>query len=275
MIVVFGTTHVGKALGAVADFCPVCRNVREFSLVSVKEYSHLFWVSLVPRRFVGHVIVCRDCGLELPSSVDAYKGVLHEPAGIEELVEETNPSLGRRLAGRLEIEDLLRARGPQSLAPDLRVDLLMESFGLFAPQIERLSTLRWRFDSRAMTILFLSLVGIALGVNAPLVSNPILQNCGYVALALTVLVGFPGFLVALLRAPRRTLNNFILPGLARALRPLEPTEDEIEHCLKALKKERSPVARFVKSKRLWEELGRTTAQLEAVVIRPDSTARPR
>ena len=52
-------------LGFVADFCPICREVRPFRLLAIRMVPHLFFIPMGSGRLECHVRVCLECGIRL------------------------------------------------------------------------------------------------------------------------------------------------------------------------------------------------------------------
>ena len=137
MFIVWGTKRVERKLGMVADFCPICREVRAFQLIRVGLASHVYYVSFGEGKLAGHVIRCHECGVRLKADHARYATTEKDSrVDLEVLVRDTFPKLREVCAARLEMETRIR-QTPFSLSADERKYFLMEPFALLNPVVEQ------------------------------------------------------------------------------------------------------------------------------------------
>jgi hypothetical protein len=72
MHIIAGMKQVEQVRGMVADFCPICREVRAFQLIRIGLVSHIYYVSSGAGTLAGYVIRCNECGLRLKTDSDRY-----------------------------------------------------------------------------------------------------------------------------------------------------------------------------------------------------------
>jgi hypothetical protein len=237
VIVFWGKKYVDTRLGYVADFCPLCREVRAFELKRVGLAGHIFYISLTDGDLVGHERKCTVCGTELSARPEIYARPSREPRALRELIAQTFPNLATHYAGRFALEKAIRdpfAKIPQ----DDRLALLKEPFSLLSYKAE--AQFRASLISTQATLVFFAALisgGIA---SAPLavalaplaVDLPEYEHLIWVAvlIAASIIAWISSFWFR-----KRLLRKEILPPLLSALRPLRPTLDELVIVLKDLK----------------------------------------
>ena len=65
MFIVWGKKRIERKQGMVADFCPICREVRAFTLIRVGLADHIYYVSFGEGKLVGYIVRCDTCGVAL------------------------------------------------------------------------------------------------------------------------------------------------------------------------------------------------------------------
>ena len=261
MFIIWGTKRVEKKQGLVADFCPVCRDVRAFYLLRVGMAGHVYYLSFGEGKLAGHIIQCTQCQLRLAVNPMQYASVeTHgRSTDIEALVRTTFPKLREVYAKRLALEAQCR-RTPTTLTPDERASLLIEPFQLLNAGVEaRIKNTRLDKQSGlgflGTLIVPLVLLSIAVSLREPL-QEQMLAIAG-----ITFLVGLLYTFVQLGLGPQRFVRNQVVPSLARALDPLEPTPDELTACLKKCQTAGLRIGKKLKLPHLWAELERRAANL--------------
>lgn len=246
-LIVWGTKIKRQRLGRVADFCPICRDFRPFTVHRVGAAGHVYYISVGKGKLVGHEIKCEDCGVAQSADLDFYRTISQDPlAAAHELEAVTTPHLREAYEERLAIESRLRSG---SLDPEQRRNLLFEPFALLSHLVEERAAAT-HFDRK-------SAAGCLVGVAAllGLVVAAILES-GPLAIAMTVLLGL-GFLMTLLCLATdvtRHTRARVLPLLARALRPLQPRDEELAASLQECKVRKLVIGRKVKVPRLQEAI---------------------
>jgi hypothetical protein len=261
MFIVWGTKRVEKKQGLVADFCPICRDVRSFELRRVGLAQHVYYISFGEGKLAGHIIQCTECGVRLTTNAMRYASV-EKPrltTDTETLLHKTFPNLRDVYAQRLAIEAQCR-RSPATLTQEQRASLLIEPFQLLNPQVEA-RTRDTRFDRQSSfgclgTMIFgLVLLAIAVALREPF-QEKVLLTAGILFGLGTIYT-----LVQLGLGPGRFVRTQIVPALARSLDPIEPTQDELQNCLQKCRTAGMKIGKKLRLPHLWTELQRRAANI--------------
>lgn len=250
-------------VGRAADFCPICRQVRAFTIrkeyrvrVSIGVHAFIPIVQEQDAKAVGYDRVCETCNLDLPVGQWNYLTLAdRNPLTLEDLVRRTNPQLRERVAVRLAVEDRV-LRG--SLNPDERRTLLAEPFLLLEDRLRGLHGERPGIMER---LIFpaawpAALLGLLFsGMLPPALQSPVQAIGGLVfgvsALA-CVLFGFA-------RMNRKARMNQVLrlevrPLLGRALKPLAPDAAELTSVLSELRGRHHRCGELLTAEAILEEM---------------------
>jgi hypothetical protein len=249
MFIVWGKKHVYKKMGFVADFCPLCRNVRAFQLDRVGLAGHVYYVTVSQGELVGHARTCMTCKTILNGNPALYREVSKRLVDLSELQRSTFPNLRTYHAERLALEQSIKL-SPGTIPADTRRALLKEPFLLLHPIVEK------RFSSTqidkhtgltllAMFVLlpFISVIGKQL---APTYEGEIFL--GFL-IAGVAAVSVQGFLQT-----GRYFDKKIFPILVPALKPLKPTTEEMTSVAAELRKAGSTFGMKLKLPALLESL---------------------
>ena len=138
MFIFWGTKAVTRKLGYVADFCPICREIRGFQVNRIGMAGHLYGVSFGQGQLAGHQKTCLPCGVELKADAAIYKDIPKklQDAGTTQLISSTFPNIRQYYADRLSLEDQL-TRQPSQIDVQTRLALIKEPFLLLAPIVEK------------------------------------------------------------------------------------------------------------------------------------------
>lgn len=225
-VVVWGKKVVRSGLGFVADFCPICRDVRVCRVSRVGVAEHLYFIALDAGQLSHFALECLTCGA--PQSADPSRYSFLAPSAsatddVAGLAAATFPNLRVVHGARLDLEARLRAGEP--VPKEARRALLTEPFGLLESVVRQRD--KTSFDvfsgTGCLTTIFLPIVvGIA-ACNRT-------TSAGSIALGLFVF-GTLFTLVQIALGHRRFVRRAVLPALVQALRPLRPTSNELEACL--------------------------------------------
>ncbi len=256
MYISWGTKQVERKRGWVANFCPLCREVRVFRLLRVGLATHINHMALGEGKLVGYVIVCETCGVRYSTSIDRYVAPAKKrPADIEALIEATFPSLRAVHADRLALEEKLKT-SPAFLSPDQRRMLLLEPFVLMNPSVETRFKNSTQFDGPSgIGCLGTIIVGIGLFILSFSYRGS-QQDKVLIIAAVVSGIGVAYTFLQLHLAPGRYVRTRLLPGLAGALRPLQPSRDEVDACLKTCKDRSLKIGKVVKLDVAWQRLSR-------------------
>jgi hypothetical protein len=234
MFIVWGKTIKRQKLGFVADFCPVCRDLRTFKVNRVGSASHVYYISFGQGDLVGYERICGVCSTPFEADPNTYSGMADKSRPASELISETFPNYSTVYRALLERERKVRDT-PSLLTPEERRGRMREPFLVIAPIAQqKLASIQvdWRVG-----LAVLSCVPIfwLLGLLAKMINGPYQDDPGpnYIIVGLALWVGLVFFEIFM--SSRRYLLKNAVPPLAAALAPLKPTESEVNRILQELK----------------------------------------
>ena len=230
MFIVWGKKHVYRRLGYVSDFCPICRKIQPFEVRRIGLAGHLYYISAGEGELVGHERTCQRCKIALEANPGNYTAILKNPAGDSELKTQTFPDIEEVLKDRLALEERVRTT-PSTLSRSERNALIKTPFFLLSPRVEK------RFASihldKEIGLALISAIMIM--VLAPSVSQAMMPDSGELLL-MGLMVSAVGLVVwQIAVSGRRFMKRQIIPTLAGCLRPLDPTQEELQAVLADLK----------------------------------------
>lgn len=223
-VLLWGTKVVRRRLGYVADFCPLCGDVRCFKMTRVGMARHLYYISFGKGSLVEHQRTCAFCDVDLKAQPDLYREIHRKKLPTSELVAITNPRWRERHSARLDLEEKL-AKTPDKLSPQQRQELVEEPFILLSPKVEQRFREREFDDPTILAIIGLFIIGAVTLIIAKVSVNAILL--GWAA-------GICLIVWRVFQAKRRFFRQKIFPALVPALRRLRVTPAEIEDVLKKM-----------------------------------------
>jgi hypothetical protein len=254
MFIFWGTKAVIRKLGSVADFCPICREIRNFQISRIGMAGHLYGLSFGQGRLVGHQKICSRCGVELTADAAIYKDIpkKSQDAGTTQLINDTFPNIRQYYADRFSLEDQV-TRQPGQIDAQTRFALIKEPFLLLAPIVEkRFSAVHIdRSVGAALVLTIMAFLAVSYIFNAffPLAfeqkANAFLITLGIGIAA----VGVQGF-----KSAGRFMRKAIYPKISLALRPLNPSQQELEAVFAELKRSGFKLSKKAKLKDLLPEL---------------------
>jgi len=170
-------------------------------------------------------------------------------------VLKTYPNLRAVHAERLAMEAKLKS-SPAFLSPEQRDLLLLEPFALLSTVVEGRFKNSGQFDAPS-GIGCAGTIIVACGMFIWSLSyQGSIQEKMLIAAAVLGGLGLIYTLVQLHLAPSRYVRSRITPVLARALRPLGPTREEIDECLESFKNKKTKIGKVVKVEDVWREINR-------------------
>src|SRR5258706_11462307 len=99
MFIVWGTKRTERKQGLVADFCPICRDLRAFQLIRIGLASHVYYVAFGEGKLAGFLIQCQECRVSLKADPTTYATTeKRRVTDLEVLIQETFPKLRAVLA---------------------------------------------------------------------------------------------------------------------------------------------------------------------------------
>jgi len=262
MHIIWGTRRTERRLGYVADFCPICREVRAFRLIRVGLVGHLYYISIGAGKLVGHVIRCEECGVDFETDLTRYASIEKKrPLHFSNLVPATFPNFEVAYAAELAQEDQIR-RAPRALPPGERQELLIAPFrhlhGAVAAryagglQLDKQASL----GCLATSVLVLGLFALATYLKGVQSDNIL------IAIVSVICIGTLYALVQTILARGRFLRARIIPPLARALDRLQPDEAELLECLKRCREIGWTIGSKVKARQILAEIERRRAAVD-------------
>ena len=234
MYIVWGTKLVRSKLGRRADFCPLCRDVAATRVIRVATVPHVNYIPMGRKKDVGIEETCEGCGL-MRSTETGPDGPRPEVsrdrhADLESLIFATYPDVRADNAERLAYEARLR---DGRLEPGERKSALLESFTLAGHRFEAEAS-RSHIDGASVLLAAVAVITGLVGVISHAENQP---GAGvWVPVFLTIAaVTFVASMGRIMTTPRRRARKVVLPVLARAIRPLAPTPEDVGEALEAIK----------------------------------------
>lgn len=258
MFIFWGKKRKARRLGRVAEFCPICRDIRPHRVVEVVIAGHIYYISVGDGELVGFELHCEDCGGCRIQEEAPYPHIARDAnLNLKDLLVQTNPRLPDRMQERIKLERELRTG---RLTPEMRHDLLLEPFLQLNPWVEaRLtrSKMDWPSWLGFVASLVLLVVWIMLRDTKPARSNLIANAIGGVAIGLMAFS-----LIYFATDGERFVRQRVLPLMARALRPLRPSPDELERTIEFLRARRLKIGKHIRPAALERQLKQETEALD-------------
>ncbi len=254
MFIYWGTKTAIRKLGYVADFCPICREIQKFQLSRVGLASHIYGVSFGEGKLVGHQKKCLHCGTELQTDASIYKDVQKRlpSAGSADLTASTFPNIRQYYSERLSLEEQL-AKRPTGMEATTRVSLIKEPFHLLAPIVEKRFSAT-HIDRYVGITLLLTVVGAIVVANVFKMVLPSAMQHEGTAILIALGIGLVATGIQGYKSIGRYFKREVYPKIARSLRPLKPSQSELEGVFAELKRMDFKLAKKAKLKDLLEEL---------------------
>jgi hypothetical protein len=245
MFIVWGKKIVRDRIGYVADFCPLCREPKPFALNEVKLKPHVYYITTGSGSLMGYERSCQGCSIAFEAERWKYTATPARVTDIDTLIATSYPTLRDVYAERLRLEAALRS-APESIPLDLRDSLIKQPFHLLGPMVDA-KLKRGMLDLVGWGVVAASVVaiGVVLDVTPDLAPSVAPQILGGVVLACVA-----AFIWAVASRRGRLIRRTMLPRLGRSLRPLRPTESELNGVLRELRRSRRSVASRVQAKHI-------------------------
>jgi hypothetical protein len=257
VFIVWGRKLVYRNVGFIADLCPICRCTTAFKLVRVGSAGHVYYISAGEGQLVGFERTCLGCGTSLQANPASYVAVSKRALPLAELVNHTFPNLEEALRERLAIEDRVK-QDPLSLSSEERRALIRTPFILLSPKVEK------RFASthidKEVGFSLIAAIGL-LAIGPALMHKAFPDSADLFVLIFmclgVLLVGWQAIM-----SGRRFMRRHVVPVLAKSLRPLHPSEEELSGVLAELKALRHKIGKKVDLAELLVKLAPDTASLQ-------------
>jgi hypothetical protein len=249
MIFIWGKKAVHTHAGYVADYCPVCRAARAFSVQRIGMAWHLYYITVSQGELAGYQRTCCDCGMVLPVEVGHYRQLSAEQLPLLQLEQTTNPHLAIRhadalaAAARLREAPLLLDEAERRRQIDAALRLQADALDEYEAATRLDREVWWSIGG---AFAFCVAVLVALRQQAP-------ENLDK-GFLLAFFLGLGAVAWQLSQMGERFLQRELLPKLARALAPLQPRQAELDEALLRLRDQGRKLAQRIDSARLMQAL---------------------
>jgi hypothetical protein len=243
MLIVFGTKVRYRRMGYRADFCQICREARPFKIQQIESIGHLYYIPLGAGTVHAHLKTCQGCGMLYEATPDDAMTCSKTRGDPDELIARGRPQIEHDWSDRLDLESRVKSG---KLTASERESLILEPFLLLNPTVQH-HTAQISFDwASGLGLLAAIAVPLAMLWVGPGLLHRSQDTSNQVAAILAgILVLFTIGAFATYR--RRYIRRAILPKLASALAPLDPTAGEIDQTLARLKEMKWAIGRRIKA----------------------------
>ena len=241
MVYIWGTKNVYSKMGHVADFCPICRRLRAFSVRRTGLAKHIYYVTISQGDLVCYERTCLKCKTILAADLNDYECIPEKNEPLPALVNMSNPHMMELLKDRLALEDVMR-KAPTSLDDELRFALIHSPFYLLSPMVER----------RLSKLFFDPELWLAIGASVLILKIvPGLADRYLPAQSDRIYIGSLIFCLLLvfwqlLTQGNRYVRKRIVPVLAKSLEPLRPKVSELNVIVRDMKERKHKLGRKIK-----------------------------
>lgn len=242
MFIVFGEKQAKRKMGFVAERCPECSAVRSVRIIRVGIAPHIFWLPLGKGRLIGYYGECQQCGSDFNIDPTDYLSLSRKQVdSLMELQSMTNPKLDpNNRDGVAAFERFRRIRDPLLWANK---------------KLQQRNASGTRFD-KTSGLAFLATLAIPVVMftaDLSFLGSATQQAIGTISIWAFIL-GLTGSFVLVAREPRRFFRRELEPEIVKELQIANPRADELNHCLKLIKKYEYKVSEHVSAKRLLNQM---------------------
>jgi hypothetical protein len=251
----FGRRRVDQRKGKVADFCPICRDIGAFEFFRVASVFHVFGVAIGQGSLIKNFARCEYCSFKLFVKTERYTAIVEDKnRGLDWLISETFPTIRDFYADRLKLEAVIR-KDLSSLNSETRRALILEPFTLINPLVEEhfagQTPLDWPSSLGCLGTIVLTSLAFAFAIayrRTPIGDKWLLVTL-FVGLICTAIALYQFYL-----RPFRYLRRRLVPMLGRALRPLNPSREELDQSLAQSRQAALLIGKHVEIDCLWEAI---------------------
>jgi hypothetical protein len=245
MIFIWGKKLVYSKLGYVADFCPICRTPQAFEVQTIGVASHVYYISFGKGALTGYQRKCYQCGVTLDAKPTNYATIVDHLRPLPQLIMSTFPNLITAYQAVLALEERVLA-APSSLTAHERRALIRNPLILMSPKVEKRYAAT-HIDLQTVITFFGVLLAIFATVAlAERIAPPYVPQAATIMSVIGVVL--IGWQVSL--SNRRFIRRHVIPVLAKSLRPLNPSEEELNAALAELAKLRHKIGRKLSTRDL-------------------------
>jgi hypothetical protein len=236
MFIIWGRKITRRRAGYVADYCPICRAQQTFELQGVRSARHVYYVSLGSGQLLGYERKCDQCGTAFKANSAAYASVSRARLPLEELKRTTYPNLDTATKEQAALEERIRR---QRLTPAERQALIKAPFIFLSAKVER------RFAATHLDKESAIALGAAVGLLtvAPIIGRWLLPDSPGTLFLIVLAAGVSLVVWQLIASGARYMQREIVPVLTKSLKPLHPTQEEIEAVLAELRRVKQKIGR--------------------------------
>jgi hypothetical protein len=231
-----------QQLGYVADFCPLCRDIKRFQLVGASEVAKGEKFTGGRFNFHHYLATCPTCDTLYQVELARYADISEKPLALDALITKTFPTIRQVYADRLLLEDLLKA-SPKSIHGETRAKLLWEPFVLLSYMTEKNVWGHPRDIGVLISYVVVFLIWLSM---IPLHDKLVASGNGVVFRFLTIPLILPVFW-QMVEARKRFVRNKIAPKIAQSLQPLKPSIKEYDDILTQLRQRKHQFGLYLKA----------------------------
>ncbi len=238
-MIIHGTRIRRRSRGLIAEFCPICREIRLFRVTDLSRYRHVYWIPVTPGTPVSRELQCEGCGTALMERIDDQTSPIpRTSANVIHVLAQTRPHRIESVRERLALEQRL-VEG--SATPAERIHLLIEPLILLSPvtDIRGRQSASESLTSIVILIWIVSIFGIAITWSGGQGPASMTSHSGsqvfwirVASMASCVVFGLWS-IERVLRHKRRFSMRFAIEPVVTAYAAILPTREEIDCALQA------------------------------------------
>ncbi|MFM7318784.1 MAG: hypothetical protein ACKO5E_17710 [bacterium] len=219
-----------KSTGYVADFCAICRKTNRFQLLQLNYRVTVNSIPAGDEKITGYYRVCLDCDTAYAAEPAIYPVLCRKLEPLDEM-HRTLPKPNKKSQERLEIEELIK-NSLNSIPEEMRLELMQEPFLVLSPIVD--TKLGSFYLDELGYLLFLLSVGLTLGIILYSgIAGP--QPDGLLLAVASIATGLITIVFYKLREKTKFIMKFLIPNLAKALKPLKPSDIELVFLVNLMK----------------------------------------
>ncbi|MBI1371779.1 MAG: hypothetical protein GC159_03335 [Phycisphaera sp.] len=259
MFIVWGSRITRRSVGRIAAFCPICGEVKPFSLKRVGKVGHIYYISFGQGETVGYEGRCETCRAQVWVDPYEYEDTPKDRSlSLDALRSLALPSHAEHMR-QLEERERLARRG--EISEEDRFDRMLEPF-LMVEKMVAPRTGETCFDKQSgLGCLFVvAVVFAAIGLATMVEKNDDLAGMIAVIGAIVAVAGALFTLVSLATDVGRFVRKRGVPLIVASLKPLAPRLEELERVIRYLKESRMVVGKKIKARKLYAAIQKATGR---------------
>lgn len=249
MFIVWGKKITRRKRGYVVDFCPICRELRAFTLHSLRRVGHVYYIPLGLGEKIGHERTCLECGTAYQAKDTTYAQISRRRLSLDELKQATFPNVDAVYQDRMALEERIR-NGRAKLSPADRFALIKEPFMFLSARVER----RFATTHIDMGVGIAIVAAVLLPIAVVRVTTAYFPDLLPQATVGSLLVGVAAIIWQAFASGPRFMRQEVLPILSRCLQPLQPTEQELDAVISELRQGPYKIAHKLKAAQVFTRI---------------------